>query len=1117
MSSPTQKEMARITRMDWQEFEDRLQAATRSPSTTSDEQALRQYFGDEEFEELERLAAQTRAMRQRAPVLGNVVFLPGIMGSNLASVEASGDEDLVWVNLARLVLGQLERLKLSSDGSREEDPNYKVIVMGIDKRTYSRALIRLGARWNVLPFAFDWRKDIDESSHALAKFIQDKFGDEPVHLVAHSMGGLLCRNFIVRHKELWEKMRGDGRGGRLIMMGTPNYGSFAIPQAMTGDEKLVRWLARFDLEHDLAEILEIINTFVGSYQMLPAPSRIPEAMRDIYQRDTWGSYPVSELHLKRALEFHRQLEDEATIDPERMTYIAGCNRPTLSGLETLQPGRFRYFVTTDGDGRVPFNLGLLEGVPVYYVEEDHGSLPKNDKVLTAIDQLLERGRTLALPDRRVAARTIIPEGTYWHRSVGDYLVGAELEEIALALKRGEAGPDEIRIAEETLRRAALGEERPARKLAQKKSTQPRNKKPLRVEVVLGDITRVAVPVVVVGHYKGVTPINAIGALDRALGGWIRYAAEHSMLGGDLGQLFFIPVKEKQIAAEAVLVAGMGEEGKFTHYDLYYLMLNVTSALSALRIDRFATVLIGSGAGNLTIERALRSLLFGICDGLDRLSDRGQVRISDLNPQFEIRNSKSPIKSVILIERDPERHQQSFEILERIKAETAAAGFEIEVVKRVLPGARQTVKAGGTDQPGEPQQFEFGPRITIERDGDVFRFSALTRTAVVPVREVEIQSFFVEGIADRLIKSCGKEEQEMFGRVLATSLMPEDFQQYYDTEDSLTLILDRSTAAFPWEMACYERPSGLAFFGTHLRLARQFRTLLSRAPGVAPKLNDQLKVLVIADPAPEPELQLPGAREEGRQVVRLLNQIRQEYGLRIEVIDRIGAAECEPIEILGLILGEEFDVIHFAGHAIFDQEKPSHSGWVFGRDPARPGKLRILSAREIFRARLLPRLVFANACFSAVVNQGKALGGEEMNRSLAGIAEAFFERGVQNYIGAGWPVEDNLAILFATEFYARALAGRSAKDFQANASLTGDKAFTSKRKDYAPASLGDALVEARKLILHDGSTWGAYQHYGQASTRLIVKPAESSRSEAGSNSDSQLAPSRRRKARSKQKR
>jgi CHAT domain-containing protein len=105
------------------------------------------------------------------------------------------------------------------------------------------------------------------------------------------------------------------------------------------------------------------------------------------------------------------------------------------------------------------------------------------------------------------------------------------------------------------------------------------------------------------------------------------------------------------------------------------------------------------------------------------------------------------------------------------------------------------------------------------------------------------------------------------------------------------------------------------------------------------------------------------------------------------------------------------------------------------------------------------LVFANACFSAVVREGKAISADEMNRQLAGLAEAFFERGVQNYIGAGWPVEDIPAVEFARVFYEKALTGET---------------------------LGDALSEARRSILYDGSTWGAYQHYGQVNAKLVIK-------------------------------
>ena len=30
------------------------------------------------------------------------------------------------------------------------------------------------------------------------------------------------------------------------------------------------------------------------------------------------------------------------MDPARMTYVAGCNRKTVSGLEVMSPGEFRY-------------------------------------------------------------------------------------------------------------------------------------------------------------------------------------------------------------------------------------------------------------------------------------------------------------------------------------------------------------------------------------------------------------------------------------------------------------------------------------------------------------------------------------------------------------------------------------------------------------------------------------------------------------------------------------------------------------------------------------------------------------------------------------------------------
>ena len=218
------------------------------------------------------------------------------------------------------------------------------------------------------------------------------------------------------------------------------------------------------------------------------------------------------------------------------------------------------------------------------------------------------------------------------------------------------------------------------------------------------------------------------------------------------------------------------------------------------------------------------------------------------------------------------------------------------------------------------------------------------------------------------------------------------------------------------------------------------------------------MLVIADPAPEAELQLSGAREEGRAVVHIIQNMKEEQGLDITIEQRIGANECDPVELLALILSEEFDLIHYSGHGDFDEKNPSKSGWIFGKE-------HVLSARDIFRARRVPRLIFANACLSGVVRSGKPFTLQESNRNLAGLAQAFFERGVQNYIGTGWPVDDVAALEFAKIFYRHALSGNE---------------------------LGSSLSNAREAILTNGSTWGAYQHYGQATAKLIVQAEKNSR-------------------------
>jgi Lysophospholipase len=275
------------------------------------------------------------------------------------------------------------------------------------KRYYGQMLLSLSESWNVRAFWFDWRKDLKLAAAELEAQIRGWFDDNvPVHILAHSMGGLVARTFIKNYPERWKTMWDEkgkgGAGGRLIMFGTPNHGSFASPQVITGLEGMVKKLALADLRHSQRELLTIINSFVGTYQMLPSPF-LMKSMEPLYKSETYGDLNVLQHHLDNARNHHKLLED--VVDAERMIYIAGYNQPTFSNiLDWKKLDKIDgYDVTMKGDGRVPHELGLLKTpggkeIKTFYIEEQHADLVLNDKVLASLDELLETGSTKGLSD-----------------------------------------------------------------------------------------------------------------------------------------------------------------------------------------------------------------------------------------------------------------------------------------------------------------------------------------------------------------------------------------------------------------------------------------------------------------------------------------------------------------------------------------------------------------------------------------------------------------------------------------------------------------------------------------------------------------------------------------------
>src|SRR5690606_28191853 len=166
--------------------EDQIVALLRSGAHAA---LLSAYFGDVEYRELAQLAkiAATRGNGQ-----GEVVFvLPGIMGSRLGSLQRRSPS-LLWLHPMAIAHGGLSQLALPAGKSLR--------ALGVMLPGYLKLRLSLEiAGFRPVFHPFDWRADLETLARALSRSIA-KSGARKVHIVAHSMGGLVARIALAHDK-----------------------------------------------------------------------------------------------------------------------------------------------------------------------------------------------------------------------------------------------------------------------------------------------------------------------------------------------------------------------------------------------------------------------------------------------------------------------------------------------------------------------------------------------------------------------------------------------------------------------------------------------------------------------------------------------------------------------------------------------------------------------------------------------------------------------------------------------------------------------------------------------------------------------------------------------------
>jgi len=384
--------------------------------------ALTAYLGTDGLAEYHRLAAHAGPDHLAGDRPTNLIFLPGVMGSVLGS---SGLGGIWWLDLMnRRHIGDL---RLAAGADADSDPRARVEPVGV--MSAYEAFLAAGyetADFAHQAFAYDWRKSLRFSADRLrdAVLAAAVAAAEPVHLVAHSMGGLLVRTTLMTYPELWSRV------GRIVFIGTPHYGSPAIAGYLKNHLWGAEPLALLGRYLDRAAF----RSLRGVLNLMPAPADVyppavggghPCANFDLYDAAAWKlDLPAADHEaLQSALDdtaaLHRDLHQwHLGLDPdqrERMAIIAGVGRRTLFhlGYRSAFGSLWRHMdrVTSrtpasphrDGDGRVPLASASLPGVDIHHVEGEHGRLPTIPAVYQDAFRFL-RGEPMKLP--RTAAEAL---------------------------------------------------------------------------------------------------------------------------------------------------------------------------------------------------------------------------------------------------------------------------------------------------------------------------------------------------------------------------------------------------------------------------------------------------------------------------------------------------------------------------------------------------------------------------------------------------------------------------------------------------------------------------------------------------------------------------------------
>ena len=522
-----------------------------------------------------------------------IVLVPGILGSTL-----SYDDELLWVKALKLFDGGIQKIDLRDPKHRD-----KIRATGGVGDFYNKMLDHFNRAYDVVVFPYDWRKSIEAAGELFIEKIKEinSITDEAIHIVAHSMGGLVAREFMMREMDLQKEL--ETQGGKIIMLGTPWKGSYLIPQTLNADGKRFNQLRKLAFcSYDKKELLNVIANFDGIYSLLPMYGK------DFDEKEIWSEFkrsnPAFVGPTKRKLDWFKSyknkvLANEDSLHYKNLHYIAGYNMTTVDDFKIENEGVvFKSDLNRPGDGSVTWESGIprkLSRNRVYFTKTEHGELCNESNLFKGIGELLQTGFT---------------DDIYFYKNSADVVLLSASRGGLPTVPPAVYSNDPNDIIKDVLGLKAenpYDEKEPSSALA--------------IQIVNGHLKYSSFPVMI-GHFHKDAIVSAEYVMDFLSGNQLSQRNNLGVYPGHIGTSFILP--SGNASNPGAVILGLGKLQDINPQRLQYTVeqgvIEYLLHPDTKNEKGISTLLIGSGFGNMVISESINAIIKAIVNANKRFRE-----------------------------------------------------------------------------------------------------------------------------------------------------------------------------------------------------------------------------------------------------------------------------------------------------------------------------------------------------------------------------------------------------------------------------------------------------------------------------------------------------------------